>query len=344
MKPLSIIGGGLAGLTLGIGLRRQGAPVTVLEAGHYPRHRVCGEFINGRGLTVLENLGLTGDLKLAGARPIHTVAFILKQNATLPLNLPAPGLAISRYKLDDLLAHRFREMGGDLRCGSRHPMGAWTEGLVRASGRIIQKDPAGTRWIGMKAHAQQATLAADLEIHVNLNEYIGLVQLEVDRVNVCGLFRSPGPSPNLARERSARLRGQPGSLLNERLRKDAFIDDTFCAVAGLGWQDLAPAGPDECAIGDALGMIPPITGNGMSIAIESAAIAAWPLIQYSRGRLSWNDACGQVALACKQHFRLRLKWATWLQRLLMTGAGSRSLYLIVTRIPGIWPLLFKTTR
>ena len=57
-KPITIVGGGLAGLTLGIGLRRRGVPVTVWEAGHYPRHRVCGEFISGRGQETLSRLGL----------------------------------------------------------------------------------------------------------------------------------------------------------------------------------------------------------------------------------------------------------------------------------------------
>ena len=58
LKPITIIGGGLAGLTLGIGLRRRGIPATILEMGDYPRHRLCGEFISGGGRQVLERLGL----------------------------------------------------------------------------------------------------------------------------------------------------------------------------------------------------------------------------------------------------------------------------------------------
>src|SRR5947208_2116234 len=58
MKHVSIVGGGLAGLTLGIGLRRQGIPVTIWERGQYPRHRVCGEFSGGRGQGVWQWWGL----------------------------------------------------------------------------------------------------------------------------------------------------------------------------------------------------------------------------------------------------------------------------------------------
>ena len=47
LAPIEIIGGGLAGLSLGLALRRGGVPVTLHEAGEYPRHRVCGEFITG---------------------------------------------------------------------------------------------------------------------------------------------------------------------------------------------------------------------------------------------------------------------------------------------------------
>ena len=76
-KPITIIGGGLAGLTLGIGLRQQGIPVTVWEAGRYPRHRACGEFISGRGPDVLVRLGLVDSFRRAGSVLARTAAFYL---------------------------------------------------------------------------------------------------------------------------------------------------------------------------------------------------------------------------------------------------------------------------
>ena len=57
-RLIEIIGGGLAGLSLGIALRRAGVPVALHEAGAYPRHRVCGEFIAGLEGSTIERLGL----------------------------------------------------------------------------------------------------------------------------------------------------------------------------------------------------------------------------------------------------------------------------------------------
>ena len=58
MKPITIAGGGLAGLAAGIALRQRGVPVELHEAASYPRHRVCGEFISGLSETTVETLGL----------------------------------------------------------------------------------------------------------------------------------------------------------------------------------------------------------------------------------------------------------------------------------------------
>ena len=57
--PVSIVGGGLAGLSLGINLRRHGIPVHLYETNRYPRHKVCGEFISGSGIASLDRLALT---------------------------------------------------------------------------------------------------------------------------------------------------------------------------------------------------------------------------------------------------------------------------------------------
>src|SRR4051794_36845356 len=130
-KSITIVGGGLAGLTLGIALRRREVPVSVREAGHYPRHRVCGEFISGQGPAILQRLGLDARLEHAGAFPVRTAAFISGTTRSPVRSLPSPALGISRYVLDALLADEFRRLGGDLQENSRWDSAAG-EGVVRA--------------------------------------------------------------------------------------------------------------------------------------------------------------------------------------------------------------------
>ena len=119
MKPITIAGGGLAGLTLGIGLRQRGVPAVLWEAGHYPRHRVCGEFICGRGQETLARLGLRDLLERAGAVGAGTAAFFSTTQSTGPLPLPAPAICLSRFTLDATLAEKFRALGGELLEGKR---------------------------------------------------------------------------------------------------------------------------------------------------------------------------------------------------------------------------------
>ncbi|HUC86474.1 MAG TPA: FAD-dependent monooxygenase, partial [Candidatus Acidoferrales bacterium] len=150
-KTITIIGGGLAGLTLGLGLRRRKVPVTICEAGQYPRHRVCGEFICGGGQTVLERLGLLARCQEAGAVQARTAMFVWGGHRSPVWPLPAPALCLSRHTLDTLLAESFRESGGELRVQERRPLAEEREGLVYATGRARSAEPT-PRWFGVKAH------------------------------------------------------------------------------------------------------------------------------------------------------------------------------------------------
>lgn len=344
VRPITIVGGGLAGLTLGIGLRQRGAPVTVWEAGQYPRHRVCGEFISGRGQETLGRLGLRELLFRAGARPAETAAFFTPTSATPAQRLPGPGWCLSRHTLDHLLAQEFRRLGGQLQEQERWREDASRPGVVRASGRRAQPVVSGWRWFGFKAHARHVPLVADLELHLSPHGYTGLCRLGDQQVNVCGLFRRSTTALAAVPPWPDQLRGAEGSLLRARLADAVFEPDSFCSVAGLMLKARRASERSDCCVGDAVTMIPPITGNGMSMAFESAELAVEPLAAYSRGEISWAEARQTIARQCDEAFSQRLGWATWMQRVLFAPGGQSALGWLAQRCSWLWPMLFAKTR
>ena len=128
-RVVTIAGGGLAGLSLGIALRQTRTPVILHEAGVYPRHRVCGEFISGVSPAVLETLGIA-DL-VQDAKRHFSSAWYFRERQVYRTQLPS-ALGISRFTLDERLAFRFRELGGILKEGSR------IKGEIRCRHRLVR--------------------------------------------------------------------------------------------------------------------------------------------------------------------------------------------------------------
>jgi 2-polyprenyl-6-methoxyphenol hydroxylase-like FAD-dependent oxidoreductase len=343
-KHITIVGGGLAGLTLGIGLRQRDVPVKIYDAGNYPRHRVCGEFISGRGQATLERLKLRELLGQAGSVCAQTAAFFSETKSTVPRSLPTPAICISRFTLDAALAKRFRELGGELREGERSRIEDFGEGIVRATGRRAQAEKNGSPWFGLKIHARNVTLAADLEMHVSSRGYVGLCKINDGEVNVCGLFRKYADENGESKNRRELLRGQLGSSLRERLASAKFIENSFCAVAGISLRPQQAAARAEICIGDAITMIPPVTGNGMSMAFESAELAIEQLAAWSRNKLTWNEARQKIARDCDAMFARRLAWAKWLQHIILAPALQNPLIAFAARNGRFWRMAFERTR
>ena len=337
------MGGGLAGLSLGIGLRQRDIPVELFEATRYPRHRVCGEFISGRGQECLRQLGLRELLEANGARLARTAAFFSDSSSFPQKNLPEPALCLSRYVLDNLLAREFCRIGGKLQTNVRFAQD-FGEGTVRATGRRVHATVGGWRYFGLKVHATNVALQADLEMHFVRDGYVGLCQLSGDEVNICGLFRSRTQNADLAGRWREWLKGPRGSVLNARLADARFEESSFSSVAGLSLAPQRGTDAHECSIGDSLTMIPPVTGNGMSMAFESAALAIGPLAEYSASSLSWAEAQKAIARKCDAAFASRLAWARRLQSILFHSTLNRPALHLISRIPGLWSSAFALTR
>lgn len=344
-RPITIVGGGLAGLSLGLFLRRAGVPVVILEAGNYPRHRVCGEFLSGRGQAILDELGLRPACDASGAREAITACFADHRTLGPVRRLPQPALCLSRYALDALMASAFLQLGGNLETGQRIPIPGPRPGWVRATGRRPAPPGGRWRWFGVKAHALGVATEADLEMHFSAGSYVGLCRLDADRVNVCGLFRRRGATetPRVTSPEDW-LRGDPGSLRRHRLGSCPFDPDSVCAVGALNLRMPGPATPGEVSLGDALAVIPPLTGNGMSLALESARLAAKPLTQYTRGTLEWPEACAIIARLQRRQFGSRLRTAWMLQHLLGWPVVPGVLRTLLHHSDRAWRHLFAATR
>lgn len=322
MKTVTIIGGGLAGLSLGIALRKRGVPVDLHEAGDYPRHRVCGEFISGVSNEALTEIGISDTLE--DSQRLETHAWYRGDACLYKGRLPTPARGISRYRLDDRLQRLLTDSGGRVFTRSRVTRDEG-EGRVWCSGRVPQPGD----WIGLKGHFSELPMESDLEMYIASNGYVGLARIDGKVVNICGLFR-------LSREISGpdilECYAELGGLRNlaDRMRQANCRDDTRSAVAGfrLGWQT---GRPDRFSLGDARAMIPPFSGNGMSMALESAAITAPILAAYAKGDLSWEHAVSQASQAMRSRFSSRMIFARMLHPFL-TSAPGRAFFSSASRL------------
>ncbi len=323
-RPIEIVGGGLAGLSLGLALRRAGVAVTLHEAGAYPRHRVCGEFITALDADTRARLGL--DEFLSDAIHHHEVAWFRRASPLLRHPLPSPALALGRHALDLRLADAFRAAGGDLREHSRLNPRPAPPGRVFAQGR---RPAAGSPWIGLKCHALGLATTAPLEVHLGAHAYVGLCAIGDNRVNVSGLFRRrPGLALDRATALPAYLRATGLDALADRLAAAEIDPESRCAVAGLAFGRAAPAPRDEPArlsLGDAHALIPPFTGNGMTMAFQSAALALDPLLAWARDEQSWPELVSHVQGLLAARFRLRLASSALLHPAMLHPRGQTGL-------------------
>jgi flavin-dependent dehydrogenase len=341
MREIRIAGGGLAGLTLGILLQKKGVPVILSEAGSYPRHRVCGEFISGHGAEIYQQLISENSPQSPPALSVSTVRFFKSGSSTRAYRLPKPAISVSRYHLDSTLASAFVAAGGQLREKTRWTEPFAVEGCVRATGRCPNPK---SRLIGLKIHIHDLPLSADLELHFKRQAYVGLSRLPGGEVNLCGLFRIGNDSPISLKNLKSFVSSSLSSPTRENFQNCKLDEASFCAVAGLSLRPQPLGSTNECRIGDSISLIAPLTGNGMSLAFESGHCASAILERYSKGFISWNEAQAFLSQECENRFGQRLRCADFLQKCAFTTPGQWILMSCLRTVPGLFNPLFRATR
>ena len=321
MRTITIIGGGLAGLALGIGLRQRGIPVTLHEASVYPRHRVCGEFICGVTSHTLEVLGIAAEL--VDAEQCRTTGWYYREKPVYQRKLPVCALGLSRHLLDFRMARKFQQLGGRLLTTSRFHCSEAQEGIIVATGRKIHKK---SPWVGLSLHCEGLSLSQDLEIHLGQRGYVGLSRIENNRVNVCGLFRKqPGVTAKKPDLLLVYLKINGLQELHDQIANSRIDEESLVGISHLDFNRNIPPNSDKLSLGDHSALIPPFTGNGMSMALESAKIALNPVTLYAEKSIAWSHAINSVQQQMRKEFSRRLRIARLLHPFFYNKHGQNLL-------------------
>ena len=333
-RPLEVVGGGVAGLSIGIALRKAAIPVVLHEAGTYPRHRLCGEFVNGVSRKTLCNLGLEDLFKDSLIHHDMTWWAHNEQIAQVALRHPVP--ALSRWEMDQRMSSLFQEMGGELHCQQRLANQP-AEGRIWAAGRKLNR---GSNWLGLKSHFIGLDTCSGLEMHIGEGGYLGLTPVEGGRVNVCGLFeKRTGLSGKGIELLFSYLSACGLPKLVARLQAAEADKSSLTGVSGISFGQQEQES-ELLVLGDAERMIPPFTGNGMSMAFEAAESSLDSLVAYSHHEQSWEETRAEVRRRLQHRFRRRIALAKTLHPLILKSTAHNALATLAKS--GLLPFSFLT--
>jgi flavin-dependent dehydrogenase len=342
MFDVAVIGGGPAGCSAAITLAQHGAKVVMFEAKAYPHHKVCGEFLSPECANLLDQLGAALPI---GAVPIHIARITAPDDTTWETCLPGTAWGVSRFTLDAHLADRARKLGveiceratvasvqGDLKTGfqlnvrktagsdqirSRVVIAAHGKraGLDRALNRRFLKQPQP--FIALKAHFRGPSLPGRIELHTFPGGYCGMSEIEDGSANVC----------LLAHETAFAQHNQPNSVdafiawmqtqnpyLRRWLSQAEPITEHWLSISQIPFDPKDIVLNDVLMAGDAAGLIVPLAGDGISMALQSGRLAASHTAKFLAGEVSAGELKHHYIEVWQREFGARL----WLARALQT--------------------------
>lgn len=354
-----IIGGGPAGSFAALRLAAAGRQVTLLEKEPGLHHKVCGEFLSSEAVDYLHTAGVV-PLDL-GAAVIRTLR-VSSGSQVIQTPLPFHALSLSRRALDSALLARAEEKGCQVLLGVAAESlttdrGEWLVALnrgqpIRASTvflatgkhdlRGFSRAPAKqSNLVGFKLHWQLApdqtlALRETMDLFLFPGGYGGLSLIEGGVANLCLVVR---------RSTLRRLGGWP-ELLAEILRSNRHLHQLLDEASQLWPRPLAispiPYGylfaqPHGLwRLGDQAAVIPSFTGDGISIALHSAALATQMFLAGS------SDADYSHILRAQLTRSMTL--ATWLSRAAVTRPGRAAAFAALPFFPSAMRWIAASTR
>jgi menaquinone-9 beta-reductase len=364
---IAIVGGGLAGLALSIQCVRAGLSTVVFEKEKYPFHRVCGEYVSLESWNFLQELGVPlSDMHL----PLIQRTLISSPSGKyIEHPLPLGGFGISRYSLDHQLALIAKREGvhvleqtrvTDIRYSSDQSTLVFSDGEVKArvvAGTFGKRSNIDIRWkrsfvvrkpnslnhfIAVKYHIKTLFPSDLIALHNFQNGYCGISRIENNLCCLCYLTTAG----------NLRKSGGEISVMEENiLRKNPFIDKIFSnaefvykeplTISQVSFNRKTQVENHVLMVGDAAGMITPLCGNGMSMALHGSKLAFEEIIQFFRQGSSRFEMEQQYSQRWEKQFGGRLQAGRIIQRFF--GGQSKFLISAVRPFPSFISFLIRQT-
>jgi flavin-dependent dehydrogenase len=367
-----VIGGGLSGCSAALQLARSGHDVFLVEQSTYPRQKLCGEFLSPEAQSSFERLGVLEDVGAAGAQTINRAVLTAPSGTSTTHSLPESALGLSRYQLDQLLFQRACTTGVEGRVGTRvtDVCGTLQDGftaqvgtdtvharlVLGAYGRRGRLDRTlerpfmdeRTPYVAFKAHyagPAAADLANTIELHSASGAYCGLSPVEDGRINACWIghvdaLKEAGGTPEGMLD--ATLRTNP--VLDDRLDGLTRVSERFEAVSQVPLMPKTRFANDVCMIGDAAGMIAPLCGDGMAMALRTADLVTPLASDFLDGHTSAAAFRKQYSTRWTRTFGTRMRLGRWIHAAAFRPGVARALVQGCRALPPLARWLIRTTR
>jgi len=367
-----VIGGGLAGCSTALQLARRDHEVMLAEQSTYPRHKLCGEFLSPEAQASFRRMGVLNAVHEAGASPIDQTVLTAPNGTRSDHSLPETALGLSRYQLDRLLFQQACAAGAEGRPGTTvtQVRGSFEDGFTVSAGdetidtrlvlgaygrrgrldRTLDRPflDQQTPYVGFKAHfagAAASTIQDTIELHSAPGGYCGLSPVEDDRVNVCWIGHTDALKD---------AGGTPTAMLNEGLRQNPILDDRlqgltrvsdqFEAVSQVPLMRKSRFAGGVCMIGDSAGMIAPLCGDGMAMALQTANLVTPLAAEYLDDQRSAASFRRAYRWKWTDTFGRRMRLGRWIHAAAFRPGAARFLVQSCRLLPPLARWLIRTTR